>query len=147
MNDIVIEKNTDKSTAAFASPRTDPNDPLVINDCDISISNTSTSAAGLLKTITHELGHCVGLGHPHTNYGALMGYSRDGNDWRLGADDKAGIIFLYPDPNYANAHPRELIGCGHISGNRSTSPSLLFFLLILPLILALAKSAKRVRPQ
>jgi hypothetical protein len=131
MNVILAEKNTNASTAAFATPESDPDNPTVISDCDISVSLTDVSASSLLETITHEIGHCVGLGHPHNNYGAIMSYSRGGSSYKLGADDKAGTIFLYPDPQYVDGSPRELIGCGNI-GLGGSSPLGTFFLFAIP---------------
>lgn len=132
VNMIVSEKNANASTAAFATPKQNPDNPDELYDCDISISLTSVSAASFLETVTHELGHCVGLGHPHNNYGAIMSYSRGGSSYRLGADDKAGAIFLYPDPNYGDSEPKELIGCGNIGSGRRSSIVFTLAILMLP---------------
>lgn len=136
---IAAETNTNASTAAFATPETNPDDPLEIMDCDISIALRSTTATSLLETITHELGHCVGLGHPHNNYGAIMSYSRGGNSFRLGADDKAGVIFLYPDPAYVDGDPKEYIGCGNIGTRHKTSAVSTIIILCFPFALALLR--------
>jgi hypothetical protein len=128
INVIVAEKSASASSAAFATPNTNPDDPNEIYDCDISISMSATSAASLLETLTHEIGHCVGLGHPHNNYGAIMSYSRGGSSYKLGADDKAGIIFLYPDPNYGGDEQKELIGCGSIHKGHISIVSILMAL-------------------
>ncbi len=134
LNVIVVEKNTNASTAAFATPTTNPDDALELYDCDISVSTTPVSALSMLKTLTHELGHCVGLGHPHNNYGAIMSYSRTDRNFHLGPDDKAGAIFLYPDPAYDADKQKELIGCGNIGIARARSPLSVLFLLGFPLI-------------
>ena len=102
-----------RSTAAFAEPQVDDNSRLIV-DCDISISKRRTSVRGLAFVIAHEVGHCLGLGHAHTNYGAIMGYSRDDHSLKLGADDMAGITYLYPDPAYVAGEPNEIV-CGTIS--------------------------------
>jgi len=136
---IVTESNTNVAVAAFANPVSVDNESY-IEDCDISISDTSVTAASLNYTITHELGHCVGLGHPHTNYGALMGYSRNGGEYvALGADDKAGVIFLYPDPAYSDGSVTETYGCGAMVHKTNAKPNLLliFTLLGFPILLAL----------
>lgn len=134
MNVIVVEKNSNASTAAYATPVTNPDDALEIDDCDISVSTTPVSALSMLITLTHELGHCVGLGHPHNNYGAIMSYSRTDRSFRLGADDKAGAIFLYPDPEYGADKQKELIGCGNIGASRANAPAGVLVLLGLPLL-------------
>lgn len=113
---IVTESNSNVAVAAFANP-VSIDDENYIEDCDISISNTSVTADSLNYTITHELGHCLGLGHPHTNYGAIMGYSRGGGEYvSLGADDKAGVIYLYPDPAYSNGE-KETYGCAAVGAS------------------------------
>ena len=145
LNVIVVEKNTNVSTAAYATPVTNSDDPLEISDCDISISTTPVSALSMLITLTHELGHCVGLGHPHNNYGAIMSYSRTDRSFRLGADDKAGAIFLYPDPAYGGDKQKELIGCGNIGARSANSALAVICMLGFPLICSTAKRLRRRR--
>lgn len=135
INVILAEKNTNASTAAFATPETNPDNDEEIFDCDISIALTDVTASSFLETVTHELGHCVGLGHPHNNYGAIMSYSRGGSSHKLGADDKAGAIYLYPDPEYVDGQPQELIGCGNIGVSKKTSMFATVLIFLLPLLL------------
>ena len=131
-NFIVVQKAPSASVAAYAAPNVDSETGL-IKDCDIVINDVKTSTMSLLETLTHELGHCVGLGHPHSNYGAIMSYSRSGRSHRLSSDDKAGAIYLYPDPAYNSDEPKELVGCGTINGkhrNRGPGGSVYFVILI-----------------
>lgn len=140
---IVVESNDNISTAAFAKPNVHEENRDNIIDCDISIADTKTSAKDLVYTIAHELGHCIGLGHPHTNYGAIMGYSRMARDLRLGADDIAGLIYLYPDPNYVDGEPKEIV-CATITadaGKGLFGTLASFGLLALPLLLILPGAA------
>ena len=87
----------------------------------------------MLVIITHEIGHCLGFGHSHTNWNSIMSYAwLSGSNGKLGLDDMAGLIFLYPDPNYGS-DVKETVACGTI-GNKTGAG--IPFLLILPLLLA-----------
>jgi len=141
-NFIVVQEAPSASVAAYAAPNVDP-DSNTIKDCDIVINDVKTSALSLLETLTHELGHCVGLGHPHSNYGAIMSYSRGGHRYRLSPDDKAGAIYLYPDPAYSADEPKELVGCGTILGRSSKSGpgALIYYLLMIPVVASTLRRA------
>ncbi len=144
---LVVEKSDNLSSAAFAKPTIDEEDSALIADCDINISDTKTTAKDLAYTITHELGHCVGLGHPHTNYGAMMGYSRGSRLLKLGADDIAGVVYLYPDPTYVSGEPKEIV-CSTVSGAQSTNLSFgMLLMLLAPLLALLIDHLKSLRPQ
>jgi hypothetical protein len=129
---IVTDSSSNATTAAYAKPYSKDESPNIISDCDISIADRSTKAKDLAYTITHELGHCLGLGHAHTNYGALMGYSRENRSLTLGADDIAGVVYLYPDPAYTTSKPKELI-CGVI-GSKPAAGEQGLFLLLFPIV-------------
>lgn len=142
INSIVVEESTNSSSSAFAVPIFE-NDTII--DCDISISQGETNAKSLAYTITHEIGHCLGLGHAHTNYGAIMGYSRSPSNLRLGADDIAGLIYLYPDPEY-DTEALELISCGTIGSKTTAKQRGLFFLfLICPIVITTGHYLRRKR--
>jgi hypothetical protein len=144
---LVVEKSDNLSSAAYAKPTIDDEDLEAIVDCDINISDTKTTAKDLAYTITHELGHCVGLGHPHTNYGAMMGYSRGSRLLKLGADDIAGVVYLYPDPTYVSSDSKEIV-CSTVSGAKSSKLNFgILLLLLAPLLTLLADFLKGLRPQ
>jgi hypothetical protein len=143
----MIVKNCPSATvAAYAAPSNDK-DGNIISDCDIVICNIKTTALNLIETLTHELGHCVGLGHPHTNYNAIMSYSRSGSSYRLSADDKAGAIYLYPDPAVVDGESKELIGCGTILGHDSTRHQglWLYWFITLPIIVGMLRRSRQAQ--
>lgn len=52
-------------------------------------------AKGFIRTVTHEIGHCLALDHPQETSWAIMSYFS--NAHRLQSDDKAGIVTMYPE--------------------------------------------------
>ena len=118
INAMIVHDFGDKSSAAQAAPNIrslDGGHHWTITDCDIMISPGASTATVLERTIAQELGHCLGLGHAHTNTQALMGYTRSDTSSALGADDMAGVVYLYPDPAFPQKGAREMISlesCG-----------------------------------
>lgn len=70
--------------------------------CNIDVKNIMyDNAKRFVSTITHEIGHCLGLDHPQDTVHAVMSYFNE-DIARLQMDDKMGIIYLYPtDPDKA----------------------------------------------
>lgn len=143
---IVVESQDSISVAAAAlpvfaakgdSPSGNKKSGRIIYDCDISVSSSGVDAQELLRTLVHELGHCVGLGHPHSNYHSIMSYSNMSSSAELGLDDKAGISFLYPEPGVSQ-DVKYLTSCGSIAGVSSQG----FWLLFLPLAALLPRRKK-----
>jgi uncharacterized protein (TIGR03382 family) len=140
-NSIIVAESSNLSSAAYAQPQID--DSATIVDCDITVAKKKTTAKELAFTLTHELGHCLGLGHAHSNYNAIMGYSRTSRNFALGADDIAGLIYLYPDPKYGTGAPKELAACGTTGGKHGSAAA--GGLLLLPLLGALAPRRRPAR--
>lgn len=65
--------------------------------CRIRIKKDyKTDLRQFTSTLTHELGHCLGLDHPMDTVNAIMSYFHSEKEFRLLLDDKMGMIFLYP---------------------------------------------------
>ncbi len=135
----IVVGETNLSSSAYAAPQ---NEGSTIYDCDIAVSNRGSTAAQLAYTLVHELGHCLGLGHNHADYNAIMGYSRSDYTLRLGLDDEAGLIYLYPAEGAPEA--RELISCGSLGQNASAHGAS-YVLLATPLMYALGQRLRRSR--
>lgn len=150
-NSIVVKSIDSLSAAAFAQPfnRSTKNesdqseaesDTNTIHDCDISVSKKSVKAKELFSTLVHEIGHCIGLGHPHTNYHSIMSYARPSGTNRLGLDDMAGIIFLYPEDEQ---DVKEIVPCGSI-GRLNLNDKVAIALMLSPLVLVWLEQKRRI---
>ncbi len=70
---------------------------LQITGCKITLTSAVTdSTKDFIGTLTHELGHCLGLDHPQESTKSVMSYFSDSDTIRLQDDDKIGLIHLYP---------------------------------------------------
>jgi len=106
--------------------------------CLIRITvSADTSFFAFGKTVLHELGHCVGLGHSMVPV-AIMSYSLDKNTFALSADDEAGVSRLYPADG---TEPTLPLGCAISKGSKRSTPPLY---LLIPLII-IATFAARIR--
>jgi hypothetical protein len=106
--------------------------------CEIYIHiSENYSYNGIAKTILHELGHGLGLGHTLIPE-AIMSYSLGQNQFALDTDDQAAIARLYPPDG---SKPHLAPGCAVGSADWATEPSARrmgqIFLLALPLIIGL----------
>lgn len=65
--------------------------------CEISLErDLLDSAKALVATLTHEIGHCLGLDHSQESVNSIMSYYSDSESiYRLQIDDRMGITYLF----------------------------------------------------
>ena len=92
--------------------------------CTIEIQvGTRISLVAFSKTVLHELGHCLGLGHSMVPE-SIMSYELAKNDFQLDTDDIAAVSRLYPaDGSPASLPP----GCALGYRRRFEGGVLVFF--------------------
>ncbi len=90
---------------------------LVLNTQSGAAANIQSLSETLVETIvTHEIGHCLGLGHS-SDPEALMYYATGaGRGTYLARDDMDGITYLYPKQELSNSFP----GCSAIASKHKT---------------------------
>jgi len=88
------------------------------------LAYSGISLYSLSKTILHEIGHCIGLGHSLIPE-AIMSYHLDRNSFDLDLDDRAAVSRLYPLSGKAALPP----GCA--TGSSVAGLPLVFLWLIL----------------
>jgi len=93
----VAEITTVASGLAF--PVVDENNLKLLRDCDIQVGTDIDSIPSFIFVMVHEFGHCLGLGHNHSDPSAIMGYWQPRSVIELGLDDIAGVLSLYPPAN------------------------------------------------
>lgn len=92
--------STGSLASAIAEPKLENGKSV---GCNITIGKTATDdLRNFVSTMTHELGHCLGLDHAQETTHAIMSYYHSRDLVRLQIDDKMGLIYLYPD-NAANS--------------------------------------------
>ena len=150
---IEVSEQDSLAVAASAFPNhyaTDPNpsasetDRHRIHDCDITIGTSSVRAKVMLRTLVHEFGHCLGLGHPHASYHSIMSYAPLSDEASLSLDDKAGISSLYPLAGESEK-VRELAQCG-VLGASPASRQLSWLCFFAPVLLGWGRWLMRKRP-
>ncbi|MBF0362622.1 MAG: matrixin family metalloprotease [Oligoflexia bacterium] len=65
--------------------------------CKISFAKEDKKEVrSFIATMTHEIGHCLGLHHPQELVDSIMSYFKQSRFYRYQIDDKMGISYLYP---------------------------------------------------
>lgn len=83
------------SASGHAKPKYD--DGQVVGCTIVYQASAHKKMKDYIGLIAHEIGHCLGLGHPQELVDAVMSYYRDRKKiYRYSIDDKAGIRHLYP---------------------------------------------------
>jgi hypothetical protein len=101
--------------------------------CSIFVQLSGASYGSIGKTVLHELGHCVGLGHSLIPQ-AIMSYSLEKNSFALDLDDEAATSRLYPASGHAARLPP---GCAMGAARAGqTAPWLVLAALFAPLVAA-----------
>lgn len=121
----------------------DEYDDIVPLHCSIFVViDEYVTHSSMEKTILHELGHCLGLGHTLIPQ-AIMSYRLEENSYALDVDDRAAVTHLYP---VDGSEPELPPGCaiGAMPRDASSLPCLL--LLAFPLILGVRSSLRGRMP-
>lgn len=84
--------------------------------CRIEIPIVYPMRSGFPRTVLHELGHCIGLGHSLVPE-SVMSYNLKSSGFRLATDDRAGAARLYPADG---SEPTLPLSCGVV--HYSASP-------------------------
>ena len=102
-----------------------------VSHCTIEIRASGVSRSSFAKTILHELGHCLGLGHSLVSE-SIMSYDLDENRFELDIDDMAAVARLYP---LDGSEPQVPVGCS-IGWERGRDARVQW-LILAPLLLAI----------
>jgi hypothetical protein len=103
--------------------------------CAITIADGTADWSGLAKTVLHELGHCIGLGHSLVPQ-SIMSYALEENTFGLALDDESAVSRLYP---IDESKPKLPPGCAIAHGNTTSKWGvflLLLFLLLPPMVVS-----------
>lgn len=99
--------------SGLAFPAVDVKDTQRLRDCDIQLGTDIVSIPAFIFVMVHEFGHCLGLGHNHSDPDAIMSYWQPRTVVALSLDDMAGVLSLYPPKSSGNVN--NFAPCGSVA--------------------------------
>lgn len=96
--EVCIESSNNPFEGGHAAP--DFEDGKFIGCKIVLTKSVKDDILDFISTLTHEIGHCVGLDHPQETTQAIMSYFAPQDEIRLMIDDKMGLSHLFPRSGY-----------------------------------------------
>jgi len=95
---VCIESSNNPFEGGHAKPEFD--DGKFVGCSIVLAKAVKDDILDFVSTLTHEIGHCVGLDHPQETQHSIMSYFTNDHNIRLLIDDKMGLVHLFPKSGY-----------------------------------------------